>query len=132
MGLFTWPFEIGNLSGDNFEWVEGLVDTGATYSLVAADTLYRLGVEPTETIEFDLADGSTIERKVGDARARVEGKEVITAVIFGEEGDSALLGVYTLERTGLAVDPHGRHLIPVRASLKPVSQYSDWDARLDR
>ena len=120
--MFTWPFEIGNLSGDNFEWVEGLVDTGATYSLVAADTLYQLGVEPTETIEFDLADGSTIERKVGDVRARVEGKEVITAVIFGEEGgDSALLGVYTLERTGLGVDPFGQRLIPVRASLKMVS-----------
>ena len=118
MGLFSWPFEIGNLNGDTFEWVEGLVDTGATYSSLPASTLRRLGVEPTEMVEFELADGSVIQRALGDERARVEGREVITAVIFGDESDSALLGSYTLERVRLAVDSYGRRLIPVRASLK--------------
>ncbi len=118
MGLFSWPFEIGNLNGGSFERVEGLVDTGATFSSLPASTLRRLGVEPTEIIEFDLADGSTIERQLGEARARVEGREVITAVIFGDETDSSLLGAYTLERVMLAVDSYGRRLIPVRASLK--------------
>ena len=118
MGLFTWPFEIGSLNGDALEWVEGLVDTGAIYSSVPASTLRRLGVEATEVVEFELADGSVIERPLGDARARVEGREVITAVIFGDETDSALLGSYTLERVRLAVDSYGRRLIPVRASLK--------------
>ena len=108
MGLFSWPFEIGNLNGDTFEWVEGLVDTGATYSSLPASTLRRLGVEPTEMVEFELADGSVTQRALGDARARVEGREVITAVIFGDESDSALLGSYTLERVRLAVDPYGR------------------------
>ncbi len=120
MGLFPWPFEIGNLSGDRFERVEGLVDTGATYSSLPASTLRRLGIEPTETVEFELADGRVIERLLGDARARVEGKEVITIVIFGDETDSPLLGSYTLEGVRLAVDSYGKRLIPVRASLKPV------------
>ena len=118
MGLFSWPFEAGNLNGDSFEWVEGLVDTGATYSSLPASTLLRLGVEPTETVEFELADGSIIERQLGDGRARVEGREVITAFIFGDETDSALLGSYTLERVRLAVDSYGRRLIAVRGSLK--------------
>ena len=118
MGLFTWPFEIGNLNGENFEWVDGLVDTGATYSSLPASNLHRLGIEATETVEFELADGSFIQRQLGDARARVEGMEVITAVIFGDEADSPLLGSYTLERVRLAVDSYGRRLIPVRASLK--------------
>ena len=87
MGLFTWPFEIGNLNGGSFEQVEGLVDTGATYSAVPTAILRNLGIEPTETQEFELADGRTIERQLGDARVRVEGKEVLTTVIFGEEGD---------------------------------------------
>ena len=121
MGLFTWPFEIGNLNGDRFEWIDGLVDTGATYSLVPAGILSDLGVNPTESVEFDLADGSTIERQLGDVRVRVEGREVITIVIFGDEGDSTILGAYALEGVRLGVDPHGRRLIPVRASLKPVS-----------
>ncbi len=118
MGLFSWPFEIGNLNGDSFEWVEGLVDTGATFSSLPASTLQRLGVEPTETVEFELADGSVIQRPLGDAKARIEGMEVITAVIFGDESDSALLGAYTLERVRLAVDCHGRRLVPIRASLR--------------
>lgn len=71
MGLFPWPFGIGNLNGDNFEWVEGLVDTGAAYSSLPASTLRRVGVEPTETVEFELADGSVIEKLLGDARARI-------------------------------------------------------------
>ena len=118
MGLFSWPFEIGPLNGESFEWVEGLVDTGATFSSLPASTLHRVGVEPTEIIEFDLADGSSIARQLGEARARVEGREIITAVIFGEETDAPLLGAYTLERVRLAVDSYGRRLIPVRASLK--------------
>ena len=118
MGLFSWPFEIGPLNGENFEWVEGLVDTGATYSSLPTSTLRRLGIEATEMVEFELADGSIIQRPLGDARARVEGMEVITAVIFEDEGDSPLLGSYTLERVRLAVDCYGRRLIPVRASLK--------------
>ncbi len=118
MGLFSWPFEIGNLNGDNFEWVEGLVDTGATYSLLPASVLHRLGAEPTEIVEFELADGSIIERRLGEAKARVEGREVITAVIFGDEADSPVIGSYALGRVRLAVDSYGQRLIPVRASLK--------------
>ena len=34
-------------------------------------------------------------------------------VIFGEEGDSRLLGVFTLEALGLALDPFKRELRPL-------------------
>ncbi len=125
MGLFSWPFEVGNLGEDSFEWVEGLVDTGAIYSSLPASTLRRLGVEATEVVEFELADGSIIERPLGDGRARVEGREVITAFVFGDETDTPLLGAYTLERVHLAVDSYGRRLIPVRASLKAATAHPD-------
>lgn len=118
MGLFSWPFEIGNLNGDSFEWVEGLVDTGATYSSLPASTLRRLGIEATESVKFDLADGSVIARQLGNAKMRIEGREVLTVVIFGMEDDSVLLGAYALEGVRLAVDSYGRRLVPVRASLK--------------
>ena len=123
MGLFTWPFEIGNLNGGPFERVEGLVDTGATYCSVPGNILRGLGVEPTETLEFEMADGRIIERQLGDVRARVEGKEVLTTVIFGEEGDSVLLGVYTLERAHLGVDPFDRRIVPVRPRLGQNGHY---------
>ena len=72
-------------------------------------------------MEFELADSTIIKRQLGDGRARVEGKEVLTTYIFGDETDTPLLGAYTLERVHLAVYSYGRRLIPVRASLKPVS-----------
>ena len=51
-------------------------------------------------------------------RARVEGRETTTWVIFGEEGTAALLGAYTLEGVFLGVDPYGQKLIPVQGLLK--------------
>jgi len=52
------------------------------------------------------------------ATVRVEGKETITWVIFGEEGFGALLGAYTLEGVFLAVDPYNQRLTPVHGVLK--------------
>lgn len=117
MPPFTHPFAIANLNGDRFQTIEGLVDTGATYSSIPANILQDLGIEPTETVEFELADGSTIERQLGDARARIEGKEVLTTVIFGQDTDSILLGAYTLERAHLTVDPHAQQIRPTRPRL---------------
>jgi hypothetical protein len=34
-------------------------------------------------------------------------------VIFGEEGDLGLLGAFTLEALGLALDPLKRELLPI-------------------
>ena len=54
---------------------------------------------------------------MAEAKARVEGRETTTWVIFGEEG-TALLGAYTLEGVFLGVDPYGQRLIPVQELLK--------------
>ena len=37
----------------------------------------------------------------------------VAVVIFGEEQDSSLLGVHTLEALGFALDPIRRELIPL-------------------
>ena len=52
------------------------------------------------------------------ATLRVEGKETITWVIFGEDDSGPLLGAYTLEGVFLAVDPYNQRLIPVHGVLK--------------
>ena len=41
-------------------------------------------------------------------------------VIFGEEGDSALIGVTTLEALGLAFNPLSRELYPLPMMMGPV------------
>ena len=117
MGTFSYPVEVGALDGQSYEVVEALVDTGASYTVVPASQLRRLGVTAREHIEFELADGRIIELGIGEARVRIDGRDTVTLVVFGEEGASPLLGAYTLEGVRLAVDPLRQRLVPTRALL---------------
>ena len=94
-----------------------LVDSGAVYSLVPAKILKRLGIRPHRKVDFALADGRTVSRKVGDAYFEHLGTGGAAPVIFGEEGDEPLLGATTLESLGLVLDPFKRRLIPMRMLL---------------
>ncbi len=90
-----------------------LVDSGALYSVVPAATLRRLGIKPHSTRTFILADGTEIERKIGDATFVLDGVRGASPVIFGEAGDSTLLGTVSLESLGLSLDPIKRVLRPL-------------------
>jgi aspartyl protease family protein len=97
--------------------VKFLVDSGAVYSLVPAVTLKRLGVRPHRSVEFALADGRSVTRRVGDAYFELNGLGGAAPVIFGEPGDEPLLGATTLESLGLVLDPFKRQLLPMRMLL---------------
>ena len=122
MGTFTVRIEIGNLSGASFEAFEALVDTGATTTVIPGSILRRLGIAPTRRETFEYASGQQVELDMAEAKARVEGRETTTWVIFGEEGTGALLGAYTLEGVLLGVDPYRQKLIPVRGLVKKCSE----------
>ena len=95
---------------ENSVSVEFLVDSGATYSVVPGSTLEALGIKPLTEQEFRLANGDRIRRKKGGAAFRLGDRIGVADVIFGEEGDSNLLGAFTLEALGLALDPLKREL----------------------
>ena len=118
MGTFSVTIEIGGVGAESLEKVDALIDTGATTTVVPGSVLRRLGISPTRSETFEYAGGERVELDMAEARARVDGRETTTWVIFGEEGSSALLGAYTLEGVFLGVDPYGRKLIPVRGLLK--------------
>ncbi len=111
MGVFNVPIEIGDPAGKRFERLDAIVDTGATFTMVPAGILRNLGVETEEGGEFELADGSRQHFQIGETRLRLNGSEVSTTVVFGEEDMTPLLGAYTLERMRLAVDPAGKRLV---------------------
>ena len=111
---------VGNPEGTRFEQIVALADTGATFTTLPSSVLRRLGVVARENVPFRLADNRIIHRDVGETTIRVEGRVVRTAVVFGDEGASPLLGAYTLERALLAVDPVRRKLIPTEALLMLV------------
>lgn len=90
-----------------------LVDSGAIYSIVPGETLRRLGIKPHSTRTFTLADGTEIKRRMGDAIFLINGERGASPVIFGEKGDSILLGTVSLEALGFILDPIKRVLKPL-------------------
>ena len=87
------------------EELDMLADSGALYSVIPAPLLARIGVQPTQVEQFEVADGRLIERNVGGAKIFVQDRSTICNVIFGEPDDSILLGVVTLEGLGLVINP---------------------------
>ena len=94
--------------------VEFLVDSGAVYSLVPGKILDELGIEPYKEMSFSLADGTSIKRRISSAYFEYEGEGGPAPVVYGEEGDTALLGATTLKSFGLVLNPFTRDLHPMR------------------
>lgn len=89
------------------------VDSGAVCSVVPRETLRPLGIKPHSTRTFTLADGSQVTRRIGDAVFLINGGRGASPVIFGERGDSPVLGTVSLEALGLMLDPLKRGLRPL-------------------
>ncbi len=111
MGLTKLIIEVGNPAyPEKTEKVNFLIDSGAIYSIVPSGILKQLNIKPLTEQEFRLADGNIIIRKKGIALFKYKDKIGGADVIFGEKNDSILLGAFTLEALGLALDPIKREL----------------------
>jgi predicted aspartyl protease len=118
MGTFRVRIEVGRNERGPFETVETMVDTAATYTVLPRPLLEGLGVVPHARAPFVTADGREIELEIGRAWIRIDGREELSLVVFGE---AALLGAVTLEALRLAPDPIARQLAPVPALLMRVA-----------
>ncbi len=92
--------------------VELLVDRGSTHTWVAAAVLRALSVVPTERRRVVTIEGQVAERDAAEVLITVEGRTLHTLCLFGDAGDLDVLGAYTLEGFGLAIDPVQRKLVP--------------------
>jgi len=94
-----------------------IVDSGALYSVVPRAILKRLRIKARGSKSFILADGTKIVRKYGHAIFSFQGTEAASPVMFGEEGDTPLLGIVSLEALGYILDPLRRELRPLPMML---------------
>lgn len=64
----------GTVTGPNGqqESLRFLVDGGASYTLLPEATWKKFEIEPVRKMEFVLADGSVVERKVSEALIELE------------------------------------------------------------
>ncbi|MGC8571119.1 aspartyl protease [Caldivirga sp.] len=90
--------------------IDGIVDTGAIYTVIRRDILEGLSIKPSGRRRFK-AFGGYVERDIGEAGLMIMGERRIVPVIFGETEDTMVIGITALEIFGLEVDP-------VRGSLK--------------
>jgi predicted aspartyl protease len=89
-----------------------LVDSGAEFTWVNAETLKRIGVKrEKKDYMFVMAKGQQITRAVGFAIIRIGETLTIDEVIFGEPGDLEILGARTLEGMNLRVDSRAKKLV---------------------
>lgn len=115
MGITTAILKVReHRKAEKFAEVEFLVDSGAVYSLVPGKILDELEIEPYREVSFSLADRSTVKRRVASAYFEYDGEGGPAPVVYGEEGDTALLGATTLESIGLVLNPFTRTLHPMR------------------
>lgn len=134
MGLTTLQIDVGNPANPGVtEGLESLVDSGAIYSVVPSPVLDKFGLSPLTEQESRLANGSRIVHKKGWALFKYHDKIGVSGVIFGEDGGSVLLGAFTLEALGLALDLIKRELreLPmtagqVRASVCRMISYNGY------
>lgn len=121
MGLTFLELEVENPANPEVtEKIEFLIDSGAIYSVVPTPILSRLNIKPIAEQEFILANGAKIVRKKGIALFKYGERIGGADIIFGESGDSVLLGVFTLEALGLVLDPLRRELKPLPMFLAVV------------
>lgn len=121
MGITTAILRVReHRKSEKFAEVEFLVDSGAVYSLVPGKILDEIGIEPYREMSFALADGTTIKRKISSAYFEYQNEGGPAPVIYGEEGDTPLLGATTLESIGLVLNPFSRTLHPMRMLLAKI------------
>ena len=115
MGTFSHPITLISPVSDRTETLNGLVDTGATFSSAPTRVLMGLGATPQRTIRLRLADGRIVQHEVGELLAELDGVRATVMCIFGPDDSTVLIGAHTLEAFLLAVDPIEKRLVPVDA-----------------
>ena len=113
MGIFRVQIGVGDAERERWTQLNALVDTGASITAVPASVLRELGVQPSMRRRFESAHGESREMDVGQTWVRVEGEEIITLVLFNDEGTTPLLGALALEAAFLGVDPVHQKLVSV-------------------
>lgn len=95
------------------EEAELLVDSGALFSSVPRRMLERLGLKPISRQKLKVYGGRLVERDLGGAAIEYGGRMAVVPVVFGEPGDTPVLGAISLEALGYKLNPVTKELEPV-------------------
>ena len=117
VGTFSVDFVIRNRDTAQARELNGVVDTGASFTVIPAHILDELGIERERTRTFSFADGSRRELAIALAEMELEGQRGNVYVVFGPDSRKILLGALALETFALAADAKYRRLIPAELTI---------------
>jgi len=113
VGVFQTKLTVSNLSDPSrAQEVELWVDTGAAYSWISRARLEALGARSHRRMQFRTIEGRILERDMAAVIVRFDGYTGADNVVMAEPGDSEVMGAFTIEGLGLAVDPVQKKLVP--------------------
>lgn len=116
VGAFFHPITLIGPTGAS-ETLDGMVDTGAMFTVIPAPILGRLGVQSFDTIPVRFASGQEERWPIGQIEARLDGRQRPILCLFGSPIAPPLIGAHTLEAFLLTVDPVEQKLVPKEALL---------------
>ena len=117
VGTFSVDFVIRNRATAQARELNGVVDTGASHTVIPATILDELGIEREQTRVFSFADGSRRELAIGWAEMDLQGQRGHVYVVFGPDSRKILIGAMALETFALAADAKYRRLIPAELTI---------------
>jgi predicted aspartyl protease len=123
MGTFYRPLTLIGPTGESTS-LNGMVDTGAHFTVVPRSTLQRLGVQSLRRIPVQFANGNLGEWDLGQVIAQLEEQESPILVLFGEDEGMVLIGAHALGALLLDADVVEKKLVPKRALLMTVEAFT--------
>ena len=112
MSVFRVQISVSDPERRQWHDLSAVVDPGTFMSAVPGSVLRGLGVVPSARERGELADGTEREVDVAYTWLRLNGREVMTHIIYNEEYTNPLLGSLALESLMYVVDPAGERLVP--------------------
>lgn len=106
-------------SPDGARWREIVapVDTRSYRTIIPANILRELGIEPVSESRFNYRDGSILTLPVGLARVSLPGKAGHSLIAFGNDPQQTVIGGLTLVELALAADPKNKRFVPGELTL---------------
>ena len=96
LGTFSVDFVIRDRATAQARTLNGVVDTGASYTVIPAHVLDELGVERERMRTFSFADGTRRELATGWVEMELQGERDAVQVVFGPDSRRILLGALAL------------------------------------
>ena len=117
MAAFHQPIALGPKDGSRFQQVIAAVSPESSYTVMPSPLLEMLGIDPEWTDVLQEPGGGEKEHSLAEVRVRLDDRERTTICVFGKVDATPILGKYTLDAFGLALDEANSRLVPAPLSL---------------